>query len=232
MQDDAYKQLNILCVEDESGVRKRIVNTLKYYFKEVFQASNGEEAFCLYENNEIDIILCDVQMPIMDGIDFIKKVRSQDIQIPIVVLTAYSSEEYLLKLINLQIQHYILKPLNAEHLLEGIESAFKGKLHEKLKIYENSYLDLDTKTLTLNGANIILSDREVRFLQLLIIKREGIVNYAHIEEELWSDKPMSQGALKSFLRDLRKKLPYDIINNISQVGYRLDTSSLVTLCDK
>lgn len=214
-----YKDLTVLCVEDESGVRKRIVNTLGYYFKDVYEASNGEEGLNAYYDNQPDIILCDIQMPIMDGIEMIKKIREEDISIPIVLLTAYNSEEYLMELINLHVQHFILKPINAQNLEEALANALKGKYRGIVKIKNDIFLDIDNLALHVKDKDITLSSREVKFLTLL--SNKTVVYYSKIEEELWSEKSMSTGALKSFIRDLRKKLPIDMIENIPQVGYKL-----------
>jgi DNA-binding response OmpR family regulator len=214
-----YKNLSILCVEDEIGVRKHLVNTLTYYFKNVYEANNGEEGLRLYHEFRPDIILCDIQMPIMDGIEMIKLIRKDDIVTPIVLLTAHNSEEYLIKLINLHVQHFILKPVNAKNLEEGIANAFQGKYAGNILLLEGVFLNIDNSALVVDENEISLSFREVKFLTLLAQNR--LIRYNEIENELWSEKAMSFDALKSFIRDLRKKLPFEMIENIPQVGYKL-----------
>jgi DNA-binding response OmpR family regulator len=221
LSDDIYKKLTILCVDDEDGVRRRVSNALSYYFKEVLEAGNGKIGYELYEEHLPDIILCDVEMPIMNGIEMIKKIRKKDIKTPIVVLTAYSNEKYLMKLINLHIQHYILKPITSQKLLDGIYSALLGRSTGVISLAKSIFLDIDNNSLHVNEEVINLSSRETKFLTLIANNKEQIIYYATIEEELWESKTMSQDALKSFMRDLRKKLPYDMVENISQVGYRL-----------
>lgn len=214
-----YKNLSILCVEDEIGVRKPIVNTLKYYFKNVYEANNGKEGLSCYHEYKPDIILCDIQMPIMDGIEMIKQIRKDDSSTPIVLLTAHNSEEYLMELINLQVQHFILKPINSKNLEEGIANALQGRHTGSVKLTQDSFLDIDNLCLHVKDSEIILSKREMKFLTLLSQNR--LIRYGEIESELWIEKVMSLDALKSFVRDLRKKLPYEMIENIPQVGYKL-----------
>jgi DNA-binding response OmpR family regulator len=211
-------------VEDEDGVRKRIVNTLSYYFGAVFEAKNGEEGLELYYEHLPNIVICDIQMPVMDGVAMVREIRKEDKNTAIVMLTAYTNEDYLMKLINLNIQHYILKPMNVERLLEGISIALEGKYTGLVKICENILLDLDNLILKIDKKDVSLSVRETKFLKLLSSK--NILSYTLIEEELWADKPMSVGALKSFVRDLRKKIDVDIIENITQQGYKLDCENL------
>ena len=214
-----YQNLSILCVEDEEGVRKPIVNTLKYYFGKVYEASNGQEGLDIYEQYMPNIILCDIQMPVMDGLEMIKRIRKEDNTTPIVLLTAHNSEEYLMQLINLHIQHFILKPINSTSLEEALVNALSGRHIGSLKLNRNSFLDIDNLRLHVEDKEIVLNKRETKFLALLCKNR--LIRYDEIENELWGEKSMSLDALKSFIRDLRKKLPTQMIENIPQVGYKL-----------
>ncbi|MBO8087247.1 MAG: response regulator [Marichromatium sp.] len=221
MRDDRFATLSLLCVEDEEGVRRRLVNTLSYYFGKVYEAAEGTRALWLYEEHRPDVILCDIQMPGMDGIELVRHIREEDYTTPIVMLTAHAHEEYLLELVNLHIHHYILKPVNSERLLKGLHAALRGKISGRVRVCEGLVLDLDRASILWHGGEVALSRREVLFVSLLVNHHQHVVSYATIEERLWSDRTMSQDALKSFVRDLRKKLPEEIIENVSQVGYRL-----------
>ena len=91
-----FENFTILCVEDEDGIRKRLVNTLKYYFKDVFEASNGEDGYDLYCEYKPDIVLSDIEMPHKNGIELIQSIREKDHNTIVIMVTAYSNEEYLL----------------------------------------------------------------------------------------------------------------------------------------
>lgn len=214
-----YQNLSILCVEDEDGVRKPIINTLKYYFGKVYEASDGQEGLNAYEKYTPDIILCDIQMPVMNGLEMIRQIRKKDNSTPIILLSAYNSEEYLMELINLHVQHFILKPINATNLEEALANALQGRHTGSLKLNKNTFLDIDNLCLHVEDKKITLSKRERQFLVLLCENR--LIRYDEIEVELWREKAMSLDALKSFVRDLRKKLPYEMIENIPQEGYKL-----------
>ena len=90
------KDISILCVEDEDGIRDTIVSTLKYYFKEVYEACDGNEAYELYEYYKPKIVLTDIQMKDCNGLELVKKIRKTDNETMIIMLTAYSNEEYLI----------------------------------------------------------------------------------------------------------------------------------------
>jgi len=215
------KNFSILCVEDEDVIRKGIVNTLKYYFKDVLEASNGEDGYDLYVEYKPDIILSDIQMPKEDGISMVGNIRKDDLETIIVMITAYSSEEYLLQLINLNISHYIIKPVHSQNLLDGIVKALTPKLDNKLIFTPNLYFDMKSYNLFYENDEVPLRKRDIEFLLLLHKNKNQIVNYALLEESLWKDKTMSISALKTFIKEFRKRIPIDIIENVLQIGYKL-----------
>jgi DNA-binding response OmpR family regulator len=218
---EQFKNYTILCVEDEEGIRKRLVNTLKYYFKDVLEASNGEDGYDLYCEYKPDIILSDIEMPHKNGIEMIQLIREKDLNTIVIMITAYSNEEYLLDLINLNINHYILKPVNAENLLSGIIKGLGDKLTDNLTISSNCYFDIQKYELIYNKKEILLRKREKDFFILLYNNANQVVTYEQIEEYIWKDKSMSMSALKTFIKEFRQKLPFDFIENITQTGYKL-----------
>ena len=219
---EQLKKYTILCVEDEDGIRKRLVNTLKYYFDDVLESSNGEDGYDLYQEYKPDIIISDIEMPKKNGIDMIENIRKNDLKTIVIMLTAYSSEEYLLKLINLNINHYILKPVNSENLLNGIIKAFADKLEEKIVFDEELYFSMKEHELFFKKEIVTLRKRDKDFLLLLHKNQSNVLTYSQIEEYLWRDKSMSMSALKTFIKELRQRLPKEIISNVPQVGYKLE----------
>lgn len=225
MNESLIKQLKnykILCVEDEEIIRTGIVNTLKYYFKEVKEASNGLEAYDIYLEEKPDIILCDIEMPKLNGIKLIEKIREKDLNVIVIMITAYSSEEYLLDLINLHINHYITKPISSDTLLNGIIKSFAGKLDEVLNFGNDLYFDMKTYQLFFKKEEIFLRKRDIDFLLLLDKNRNQVLPYSLIEDTLWKDKSMSASALKTFIKEFRQRMPIDFIKNIQQIGYKLE----------
>lgn len=215
------KKYTILCVEDEDGIRKRLVNTLKYYFDDVLEASNGEDGYDLYLEYKPDIVISDIEMPYKNGIELIQLIRKNDINTIIIMVTAYSNEEYLLDLINLNVNHYILKPINSDNLLTGIIKGLGDKLTKNIFFSIDCYFDIQQYKLFYNNEEIILRKREIEFL--ILLHDNKILNYEQIEDYIWKDKSMSMSALKTFIKELRQKLPLELIQNIPQTGYKLET---------
>jgi DNA-binding response OmpR family regulator len=218
---EQLKNYTVLCVEDEDGIRKRLVNTLKYYFAEVYEASNGEDGYELYYEYKPTIIISDIEMPKKNGIQMLTDIRKNDLSTIVIMLTAYSSEEYLLNLINLNINQYILKPVTSENLLNGIIKAFGNKLDKRIKFCDEIYFNMKQRELYYKDEIITLRKRDKDFLLLLHENRNQILTYSMIEEYIWKDKSMSMSALKTFIKELRQRLPIDLIVNVPQEGYKL-----------
>lgn len=112
----------VLYVEDDDDIRNEIYKLMSHFFFKVYVARNGEEGLELFLNNqdEINLILSDINMPEMNGIEMVKKIREFDKKINIFFITAYSDSEYLIEAINLRIQEYIVKPVDVRKLLFSI----------------------------------------------------------------------------------------------------------------
>lgn len=218
---EELRNIPILCVEDEDGIREVVVDTLKYYFDEVYEACDGDEAYEIYQDYRPKIVLSDIQMKNCDGIELVKKIREKDSNTTIIMLTAYSNEEYLLDLINLNVNHFILKPLNLKKLNEALLKYLKIN-SEPIDLGNELVLDLEKRELLYKDVeHISLRKREKDFLELLYTRKGSIVTYSMIEEELWTEKEMTTYALKSFIKELRAKLPINVIKNVPQEGYTL-----------
>ena len=217
------KTLTILYAEDEEGIRKNIADSLRYYVKDVLEAQNGQIAFDIYTEKNPDIILTDIHMPILDGIEFIKKIRETDSNTPVVMITAHTDKKYLLDAVELHMEKYIVKPIDIDDLFNALKKCvdiININLTDILKVDENYVYDYDKKELTYKNEIVILNKKEIDFLELLISHQDRIVTYAELQEYVWGDSVMTDSALRSLVRNLRKKLPTNIVTNLSGVGYR------------
>ncbi|MGB0990677.1 DNA-binding response regulator [Arcobacter sp. F155] len=220
---EKLKSLTVLYAEDEVGIRENIADSLGYYVKEVFQASNGAEALEVYEDKNPDIILSDIHMPVLNGIEFVKKVRETNRTIPIVMITAHTDKKYLLEAVELHMEKYIIKPVELEALFEVLEKCVSLlEINKKvfLKVDEDYSFDYDKKELKYKDEVIFLNKKEMMFFEVLISNQNRITTYEELQDKVWQDDVMTDSALRSLVRNLRKKLPTDIIYNLSGTGYR------------
>ena len=224
MTKNKLKDFKVLFIDDEVKIREHIANSLRYLVSEVSEASNGIEGIAVLKEFNPDIIITDLEMPEMNGIEFIKEVRKTDKNICIIVLTAYTNTEYLLELIDMHIEHYIVKPMNFEKLLDVLQKCEKIVSEQKniqhLLPLEYSY-DENKKILTYKNELIKLTKKEILFLELLFKNSFRIVSYDEINSYVWEESVMTDSSIRSLVKNLRKKLPLNLIENLSGIGYKL-----------
>ena len=222
---DLLKSKTILYIEDDISLQRNIKEILQHFFKKIYTADDGDEAYTLYiENqNKIDIIITDINMPNTDGITLSKAIREFDKKIPIVIVSAYTNTDYLLDSIDLNIISYITKPLTTNKTLKLLDKFLEYfQLTNSLTVNETIKFNHANGTLLINEESIQLTKKESKFFKLLI--ENDIVSYEMMYEYLWDyDKTPSEDALKSFVRKFKKKLPKDLCKNQKGVGYFLNS---------
>ena len=114
------KKLNILYVEDDEVVNNIFSLIFKKYVKNLYSAFNGEEGLKIFKNNKIDIVISDIQMPKISGIEMAKEIRKIKEDIPIIFTTAFGDSGYLKEAIEIGIDAYILKPIDKEKMLKKL----------------------------------------------------------------------------------------------------------------
>ncbi|MDD3463025.1 MAG: response regulator transcription factor [Sulfurospirillaceae bacterium] len=224
MDERLLKQLShytVLYAEDDSGIRKNINELLSMLFKEVYLAVDGEEAYEKYLSLKPDLVITDIKMPRLNGIDLAKKIRHVDDQAQIIVITAHTEVDFMLEAIELFLVRYIVKPITEPKLLDALEKFLdsKEKVNRK-EIADGWFYDYLKKAICHNETLYELTKKEARFLEILLSKN-SIISYEEIERELWGDEYMSLNALRLMIKNLRKKLPEGVLKNIQGVGYKM-----------
>lgn len=132
-QDFFYylKKTTLLYVEDDDSTREELEFFLQNKVNKLFVAKNGQEGLDTFEKNRPDLIITDIQMPIMNGIQMIKKIKEIDPNVPIVIITAFNDTDYLFEAIKLKVTNYLTKPLNLFSLSETLATIAKNINLEK-----------------------------------------------------------------------------------------------------
>jgi len=136
------KDLSLLYVEDEPETRENMTTVLSDLFEKVIVSDNGSDALIKYNENKIDIILTDIEMPKLNGIKMIEEIRKMNQNIPILILSAYSNSEYFLDAIKLGIDGYIIKPISSEQLFLTIKKSVTRINMEKENEMYKKHLEL------------------------------------------------------------------------------------------
>ena len=214
----------LLYVEDELRIRKMVVEYLQEYFSVIYEASDGAEALALYYDKKPNIIITDIEMPKMNGLEFAEKIREHDDSTPILIATAFTTTEYLLKAVQLNLVKYLLKPIEEETLLEALELSFrKIESSSKTMVQLTSQHRYDTynHTLTIDKKIINLTSSQIKLLNILIKNKNRAVSYKEIENYIWTEKGMSSPAIRCLVHDLRAILTKETIQNVSKIGYKI-----------
>ncbi|HHS92007.1 MAG TPA: response regulator transcription factor [Campylobacterales bacterium] len=220
------KDLIILYVEDEAPIRQNAVEYLSRHCDTVLEAQNAKEALNIYEKEKPHLIISDIKMPQMSGLEMTEIIRKNDKKIPIIITTAHTETAYLLKAVELNLVKYIVKPITTSKLQEALEMALE-LINETqvnlLKLSEETSFDLLNHTLFIKSERIKLTKNEQLLLELLAKHHQRVVSYQEIENLIWTYEGMSIDALRSLVRTLRKKLQGNYIENVSGIGYQLLT---------
>ncbi|MCW9026416.1 MAG: response regulator, partial [Thiovulaceae bacterium] len=147
---DILKNFTILYVEDDAMVRKSALEYLNRISKKVLEAKDGKEAIKIWKQEKPDIIITDISMPKLNGLDMASYIRTHDKNVQIIVATAHSDVEYLMQAVELQLVKYIIKPITKEKLLDALEKSMeliKDKSKFNLPLSEDSYYNAFEKTI-------------------------------------------------------------------------------------
>jgi len=228
MKKEDFKNIKILYVEDDDLIRENALEYLNRYFDEVYEARDGLEALDIKEKVKPHIIITDIQMPKLNGIDLAKKIREEDTQTQIIIATAYTNTEYLITAVELQLVKYMVKPILDSKLLQVLESCISSIKDDKSnikKIASNTIFDTFNKTLFVDSQIKKLTKNELLFLELLCLNSQRAVSYDQMQNHIWYDSYMTDDAVRSLVRALRRKLPKNSIENISGIGYKINLIS-------
>lgn len=225
MKNEDFKNIKLLYVEDEELIRENAVEYLNRYFDKVYEASNGLEALEVIEQVNPHIVITDIKMPKLNGIDLAKRIRQNDKKTQIIIATAHTDTEYLITAVELQLVKYMIKPILESKLIPVLSACVKSLKEDDSnikKLANETYFDIFNKTLLVEGSLKKLTKNEILFLELLCTNANRVVKYEQIQTYIWYDSFMSGDAIRSLVRALRKKLPDGCIENLSGIGYKIN----------
>ncbi len=221
--------LNILIVEDESLVAMELKESITQLgYNVVDYATNCAMARELMSANDVNLILMDINLrDTLNGVELYKEFNTET---PVIYLTAYKDDETISSAIQTNPLGYLIKPHNEDELKAVLKLAyFKMQDVSKSHKVENDVISLDKNyffnkrkdKLFFNDIFIKLSNNELILLKLLIDERGNIVSYETIESEVWSEKVVSNSALRTLIYRLRGKLNYKFIESEYDYGIKL-----------
>ena len=207
---------NILICDDE----KDIVNALKIYLSHeeyhFLEAYNGQEAVRIVKEQEIHLIIMDIMMPVMDGIEAMVKIREHS-NVPVILLTAKGEDTDKILGLNTGADDYITKPFNPMEVNARVKSQLRRYMQLGSGVKQETILQIGgielndrTKSVTLDGENVNLTPTEYDILKLFMKNPGRVFSPREIYELVWKDLPYgSEGTVAVHIRHLREKLEID-----------------------
>ena len=222
----------ILVAEDEAALRDFVSRNLRARGFEVFEASNGLEAVALWERENPHLLILDIMMPRMDGLEVCRRVREHS-AVPIIVLTALDDERDKVMALDLGADDYLTKPVGVEELLARVRAVLRRTQGETVPLVNDGMqrfgdleIDLAGHLVRLKGEEVRLSPTEFAFLRQLVVNKGKVVTQLLLLQSIWGPEYSGEAEyLRVYINRLRHKLELDPTNpryllTEPGVGYR------------
>ena len=216
--------MKILVVEDDKIIREGICEYLSEFGYEMYEAEDGRKALSIFKDKDINLIILDIQIPLLNGLEVLKEVRKES-KIPILMLTAFSDEEYKISAFSSLADGYIEKPFSLPVLKVRIDSLIKRYYKEVEKfIYKDLEVNFSSYTAKVKDEFIDVNAKELEILKYLLENEGHVLTRNQIIDNVWKeieDIPFDR-VIDVYIKELRKKLRLDCIITIRNVGYKLE----------
>ncbi len=219
---------NILIVEDDLEISELLALALTSKGYNVIEAKDGADGYEKFRKNHIDLVLTDAMMPNIDGYQFVKLVRIDDIHIPIIMLTALKSEGDELNGFDAGVNDYVAKPFSFDILLKRIENQLvisenktSSREVEESEIVDGPIkIDLERYILEVEGKAIKLTKKEFMLIVELVRNRGKALSREQLIKHLWGENYFGDSRnIDTHVKNLRRKMGLDCIRTVKGIGY-------------
>jgi len=225
--------MKILVVEDDEMLRSAITAVLTDEGYCVEGTGNGDEGLFLAEQAIYDLLVLDIMLPGMSGLEIVKQLRLKAIHVPVLLLTAKDSIEDRVTGLNIGADDYVVKPFAVAELLARIKALLrrKGGDLEELLVYNNISLSSKLQEAYCESVAMGLTGKEFELLEYLVVNRERILTREQIFDRLWGyESESSYGIVDVYVHLIRKKMGVmgceHLIRTVRGVGYMLKDNTL------
>lgn len=218
----------ILIIEDDFMIAESTQTLLKYQGFDVDWVNNGIDGLKKIQHEQVDVVLLDLGLPMMDGMQVLKQIRQNHPNLPVLIISARDQLQQRVDGLNHGADDYLVKPYEFDELLARIHALLRrsGKEQiqnsEALLSYGDLVLDIEQHLVKFKGEYIDLSNREWAILVPLVTHPNKIFSKANLEDKLYDfDSEISSNTIEVYVHHLRSKLGKDFIRTIRGLGYRL-----------
>ncbi len=222
------QKMKILIVEDNKKISKDIKKEVEKHF-EVSICEDGEEALYIINQNIYDLIILDLMLPKINGLEILENIRRKNIETPVLILTAKEELDDKVKAFSIGANDYLTKPFYMEELIARVYAILRtnGKLKNNQLKFKELYLDVNEKRVYIGDKEILLQNKQFNLLEYLILNKGAILLKEQIYDRIWGiESNSSTEIVEVYVSNLRKKLSefgYDkYIKTKRRVGYMFD----------
>lgn len=222
-------QLRVLVIDDEPPIRRFLRTSLSAQGYSILEAEDGESGLAMLSRNAIDVVVLDLGLPGIDGLEVLKRLREGGSSIPVIVLSSRDDEKGKVAALDLGADDYVTKPFGMEELLARIRAAMRHRLQQEGEkpLFKSGDLtvDLVRRIVTVRGQEVKLTPREYDLLRLLVAHAGKVLTHKFILREVWGSETDVQ-YLRVYIRTLRQKIEANpelpsLVQTEQGVGYRL-----------
>jgi two-component system OmpR family response regulator len=214
--------MRLLLVEDDSMIGEAAVDLLRAEHYAVDWVKDGAHADTVLRTQGYDLVLLDLGLPGMDGLEVLRRLRQRKSRVPVLVATARDAVEQRIAGLDAGADDYVLKPFVLEELLARIRALLRRAAGRAEPVFEHAGVAINpaTREVTRDGEPVTLSAREWAVLEALLARPGAVLSRAQLEEKLYSwDSAVSSNAIEVYIHGLRRKLAPDLVRTVRGVGY-------------
>ena len=220
----------IMIVDDEVGVRELLRDTLKIAGFETVEADNGMSALTVLRSHKPELIIIDINMPLMDGFELVERLRGTGDLVPVLMLTARNDQQDISRGLRIGADDYVVKPFGLEELILRVKAILRRSkksvdIARTLKCGPIT-LDEELHKVTFNNDEINLSPTEFRLLQMLMEKKGRVLTKVLLLDEVWGITFESESTVvDTYISYLRKNLHrdgFECIKTVRGVGFQIN----------
>lgn len=219
--------MRVLLVEDDELIASGVKDSLLRRGYQVEWFSDGAHAWAALANNKFDLVILDLGLPSLDGMDLLSRLRQSRSRVPVIILSARDTAKNRIDGLNAGADDYLVKPFELDELfarIHAVERRVSGNANNQIQLGE-IILDLDSLQVFYQGQEVLFQRREFSLLKKLLESPRQVFTREQLEESLygWTSE-VGSNTIDVYVHNIRKKLYSDVIKTLRGVGYRIDPS--------
>ncbi len=200
--------LTVLLAEDDPGIQQGITDFLEWRGIEVDCARDGKQALSLCQQNRYDVLILDIRMPRLNGLDLCQQLRAEGVTTPILMLTALDTLDDKVRGFQAGTDDYLVKPFAMDELVCRVQALSQRVSRQQVRVlrYGPLELDVELQQVRRDGQRLHLMPQSFQLLRYLLARAPRVVSRSELEQAIWGGEPPDSDALRSLLYQLRTQL--------------------------